>query len=340
MHILWVGIDMAGASFDASIWNSLQAQSDYLGKETNELSGFTWLQEKIEQRQQRGQSVRIVLEATGGYEKKLIAFAYAQAWEVCLPNPKLVRDFTRGEGKRNKTDRDDANGLAAYGAKKNPLPQRELAAEIAELDDLQTRKIQLEKQLQAERTRLKQWQQRPHPSATAVESTLNTVEYLEKEIARIEAAIKALLTQHSNHNAMIRRLKTIPGVGNKISLPLLLILHRYKVRAKGGGTAKGLVAYCGLDPKRFDSGTSIRHRPTISKMGDRRMRHYLFMGALGGVRGKNALRHFYCRLVERGKAKKLALVAAARKILVWAFAIFTTETDFDPSKHPIPQIAS
>lgn len=340
MDILWIGVDMAGKSFAASIWNVEKARSDYLGEESNQTSGFTWLQRQIEQRQQARQSIRIVLEATGGYEKKLIAFAYSQAWEVCLPNPKLVREFAKSEGKRNKTDRDDANILATFGAKKNPLPQSELAAEIAELDDLQTRQIQLEKQLRGERNRLKQWEQRPNPASAAVESTRNMVDYLEQELARIAAKIKTLLAQHTEHKAMIKRLQTIPGVGKKIALPLLLVLHRYQARANGMGTAKGIVAYCGLDPVSSTSGTTIRHRTTISKMGDRQMRHYLFMGALGGVRGKNTLRHFYHRLVERGKAKKLALIAAARKILVWAFAIFTTKTDFDPSRHPIPQIAS
>ncbi len=64
------------------------------------------------------------------------------------------------------------------------------------------------------------------------------------------------------------------------------------------------------------------------------MRHYLYMGAFGGVRGQNALRQFYRRLVSRGKAKRLALVAAAHKILIWAWAVFTQDVDFDPSRFP------
>jgi len=64
------------------------------------------------------------------------------------------------------------------------------------------------------------------------------------------------------------------------------------------------------------------------------VRRYLYLGALGGVHGKNALRTFYRRLVSRGKAKRLALVAAAHKILIWAWAVFSQGVDFDPSRFP------
>lgn len=67
-------------------------------------------------------------------------------------------------------------------------------------------------------------------------------------------------------------------------------------------------------------------------MGDKLIRNKLFMAALGGVRGRNVLADFYQRLVGRGKAKRLALVAAARKILVWSWAVFVNEVDFDAAK--------
>ena len=95
-----------------------------------------------------------------------------------------------------------------------------------------------------------------------------------------------------------------------------------------------MVAFVGLDPQPYESGRSVHKRATISKMGDRSVRHYMYMGALGGVRGKNALRSFYHRLVSRGKAKRLALVAAAHKILIWAWAVFSQDVDFDPSRFP------
>jgi transposase len=78
----------------------------------------------------------------------------------------------------------------------------------------------------------------------------------------------------------------------------------------------------------------VRQPATISKMGNREMRRLLYMGALGGVRGDNPLRPFYQRLRGRGKAPKVALVAAARKMLVWAWTIFQRQTDWNPALAP------
>ncbi len=338
MNKLWVGIDIASQTFTASVWHAGSQQSIYLGEFSNKVDGFETLCQALEPHQNDKAVVQTVLEATGGYETQLVAFAYQQQWCVCLPNAKLVRDFAKSTGQRNKNDREDANVLAQYGAVKRPAAQEMLAEELVELGQLQKRRQQLEKELRAERTRLKQWSRQPIKNA-AVDATRHAVIHcFESELKVVEQAIKDLLKKHAEHKAMVKRLRTIPGVGPKNVVPLMLFLHRHEARTGSAGSRKSVVAYCGLDPQQYTSGRSIRKRPTISKMGDSDMRSYLFMGALGGVRGKNALRHFYQTMVERGKAKKLSLTAAARKILVWAYTIFSTKVDFDPTKHPISQV--
>lgn len=340
MNKLWVGIDIASETFTASVWEVESHQSCYLGEFTNDQAGFDAVCQRLEPSQTQNQLVQVVLEATGGYEKQLVAFAHQHWWCVSLPNAKLVRDFAKSTGQRNKNDREDANVLAHYGAVKQPTAQEALADELVELEQLQKRRQQLEKQLRAERSRLKQWNRNPLRNSTVESTRHRLIDCLEEELDNVEQAIKAQFKAYAEHKAMLKRLRTIPGVGPKNSLPLLLFLHRYKARTGTAGSRKGVVAYCGLDPQQYTSGHSIRKRATISKMGDSDVRSYLFMGALGGVRGNNALRQFYQKMVGRGKAKKLSLTAAARKILVWAYMIFSTETDFDPTKHPIPQIAA
>jgi transposase len=114
---------------------------------------------------------------------------------------------------------------------------------------------------------------------------------------------------------------------------MLVIMHRWEELTDGEGESSGLVAYVGLDPKPHESGTSIRRRAGISRQGNRLFRSRLFMGALGGIKAKNSpLTAFYKRLVGRGKPKKLALVAAARKILVWCWAVFKSKTPFDTTR--------
>jgi transposase len=200
-------------------------------------------------------------------------------------------------------------------------------------DDLQQLK-------RSEGNRLIGLRQRPRPATAVLQSLERTIAALEAELATIEQAIDDLVSHDPDLKNQAQRLRSVPGIGTKNVLPILVLLYRWRARTSGRGTPKGLVAFAGLDPQPYESGRSVHKRATISKMGDRTVRHYLYMGALGGVRGQNALRQFYRRLVSRGKAKRLALVAAARKILIWAWAIFSQDVDFDASRFPSQAIAA
>ncbi len=112
-------------------------------------------------------------------------------------------------------------------------------------------------------------------------------------------------------------------------LHILVIMHRW---TDGEGEASGLLAYVGLDPKPHESVTSMRKKPGISRQGNRPLRSCLYMSALGGVNGDNPVRAFYQRLVGRGKPKKVALVAASRKVLVRCWAVYRTNTPFDTAR--------
>jgi len=92
------------------------------------------------------------------------------------------------------------------------------------------------------------------------------------------------------------------------------------------------VASVGLDPQPHESGTSVRHPARISRHGDRSLRARWYRGALGSLRGDTPVQACYQRLVDRGKPKKLALIAAARKLLAWAWAVFSSGQPFDAAK--------
>jgi transposase len=138
--------------------------------------------------------------------------------------------------------------------------------------------------------------------------------------------------RHATLVASKQRLLTVPGVGPRVVLPLLVTCERYHTLAGEQGTAKGVVADVGLDPQPYESGASVWQRARISRQGDRSLRARLSMGALGALRGDNPIRTFYQRLVARGKPKRLALVAAARKLLASAWAVFISGEPFDATK--------
>lgn len=333
---LYLGVDVAAATLDAA-WQAEQ-QRQVLGQFTNTPAGFAQLRDQLAAVLAEPElEVYLVLEPTGGYELALVAYARTQGWQVCLPNPKQVRDWAKGDGRRAKTDAQDAQLLAAFGVAKQPRPQTELPPEVQELADLLGRQEDLEKLLRSERNRLLTYQKHPHPSVRVLQSLQRTITSLQQELDDLNQQIDDFTDQHPGLRSDRDRLRSVPGIGRKNVLPILVQLHRWQARTACTGDAKGLVAFTGIDPQPFQSGRSVYKRSTISRQGDARVRHMLYMGALGGVRGKgpNPLRSFYEQLVGRGKAKTLALVAAGRKILVWAWVVFTRQVTFDRSRYPL-----
>lgn len=336
MQKLFIGIDVSKKNLDVAYWQ--QNKAIFLGKFTNDADGFQTIAQKVEEikKIEGCESIFLVMEPTGGYEQPLAYFAYNLGWQVSLPNPKQVKDWIRGTGTRAKTDKIDALMLAKYGAVQNPLDWKPLPEEVAQLESMLSRLQVLKDMLASEKN---QWESLGYNSHPVVSQNLQeNMASLERQIKELEKAIQAHYESHQHLREQRKRLKTVNGVGNRIADVMVVAMHRFDSLTDSSGTSKGITAYYGLDPKPYESGSSVRKRPGISRQGNTEIRHYLFMGALGGVGGRSGnkvdtpLRSFYKSLIGRGKPKKVALVAAARKILVWCWAVFRQGKPFDPTR--------
>jgi transposase len=341
--MLTIGVDIAKATLEAAAWHAGQARR--LGSFEQTPAGWTALRDAIAQLEASAhpeppegaerESVAIVLEPTGGYELAFALWARQQSgWLVYRPHPARVRAWARSQGLRAKTDRQDALLLARFGASAQPaLPLwQPLASEVSQLEQLLRRRDEVTDWLHRERRRSEALQVRPDASPTVRASVERLLQTLEDELADLERVIADQVQQQSRLQAAQERLRTVPGVGARVVLPLLVACERYHTRAGVQSTAKGMVAYVGLDPQPHESGTSLRSPARISRQGDSLLRARLYMGALGALRGDNPLHAFYQRLVDRGKPKKVALLAAARKLLAWAWAVFSSGQPFDATK--------
>jgi transposase len=326
-----LGVDIAKESLVAALWQGEAGRR--LGEFPNNPEGFAQLRLACEQASERsaGSELHLVLEPTAGYELPLALFGVEQGWQVSRPNPKQGRDWAKGLGQRAKTDREDALVVARYGAERKPPRWLPLASEISELESLLTRQRELQQMLEQERRRQEAFTGRPGIAPQVPRNVQRVIAGLEATLAEVQTAIDAHRKQHRHLKAPVKQWRTVPGVGAKSVLPLLVLLHRWHTLTGGEGATQGLVAFAGLDPTTHESGSSGRGSRRISRQGNRQIRPRLYRAALGGVKGDNVLREFYQRLVGRGKRKKGALVAAARKILVWAWAVFRDHGDFQPS---------
>lgn len=345
-----VGVDVSKDSLDVAFWDADQDKAVYQGKFANDQKGFQTITQKIEHRRREIEdanetvdaseavSVIIVMEPTGGYEQPLARFAIQSQWRVSLPNPYHVKQWAGSMGIRAKTDRHDARTLAQFAFFMKLHQWKPLPPEVEQLEHLLSRLDDMKGMLRREKNRAHSYQYRTNTHRAATRNMKQSIAFIERQILKINKAIREHLKAHPHLQQQRKLLLTISGVGEKNVLYILVIMHRWEALTDGEGDAKSLVAYVGLDPQPHESGTSIRRRASISRQGNRTFRSRLYMSALGGIKGKNTpLSAFYKRLVGRGKPKKVALVASARKILVWSWAVYKTNTPFDATRFQIAQ---
>ncbi len=260
----------------------------------------------------------IVLEATGGLERLVVAALALAGRPVAVVNPRQVRDFAKASGRLAKTDALDAAVLAHFAEALRPEPRPLPDAASQALAALVERRHQLVGLLTAEQNRSRQALPavRPHLAA---------------HIAWLEQALRQLdgeLDEHLHASPLWRErdqlLRSVPGVGPTVALTLVADLPEL-----GQGSAKRVAALVGLAPLNRDSGAWRGSRAIWG--GRRQVRAVLSMAALVGVRHNPVLRAFYAALLARGKPKKVALVACMHKLLTILHAVLRDHTPWQPT---------
>lgn len=256
----------------------------------------------------------LVLEATGGLERRL-AGALAQAnVPAAVINPRQARDFAKAIGLLAKTDRADAYALARFAATVRPEARPPAPQARAELADLAARRRQLVTMGTMERNRL-------HAAAHAPvrRSIERGVRQLDKELQRLDALIAKALAADPELAAAAQVLAGVPGVGAATAATLLAEMPEL-----GTLNRRQVAALAGLAPLNHDSGTLRGARPVWG--GRAPVRCALYMACLSAVRYNDRIKAFYDRLVAAGKKRKVALVAAMRKLLTILNALLKNQT--------------
>ena len=291
---IYVGIDVAKAQVDVAVRPTGQRWVVSFDE--------TGVGELVSQMEDLSPAL-VLLEASGGLELPLVAALAAAALPVVVVNPRQVRDFARATGTLAKTDALDAAVLAHFAEAVRP-PVRPLRdAETQALNALAARRHQVMIMLVSEKNRLS--------SATiAVRPRIEAhIAWLERELDDLDEGLRQTLRQSPVWREKEDLLRTVPGVGEQLSLTLLAYLPEL-----GTLDRRKIAALVGVAPFNRDSGT-LRGKRTVWG-GRARIRAVLYMGALVASRHNPVIRDFYQRLLAAGKPKKLALIACMRKLLV------------------------
>lgn len=246
----------------------------------------------------------IVVEATGGYERGLVAALAVAELPVAVVNPRQVRAFAQAIGRSAKTDAIDAALLACFGDRLEPAPRAVTDAATQALGALVARRRQLLEMLGMERARL----EHAPPTGHLTRELRRHIRWLERRVVDVDEEIGTSIAAHPTWRVQEELLRSVPGVGPTTARTLLGELPEL-----GRLDRRAIAALVGVAPFNCDSG---QHRGQRHIWGGRAsVRATLYMASLSAARYNPVLRMFYRRLRDAGKPAKLALVATMRKLL-------------------------
>ena len=264
-----------------------------------------------------------VMEATGYYHYQLAYYLQENGIKVSVENPLAVKRFIQMKLSKIKTDKSDSKLICEY-AKQVKL-KLWVGNSESQLECLQmTRLLSVyTKQSTMLKNKIHGETVLGNPSKVVVSSLKRSLKQIQKEIETIED--KLLILVKKAHQEVLTRLKSIPGIGNKTALMLVVLTDGFERFTSGSE----LCSYAGITPVIRQSGSSIKGRPRISKIGNQKLRNLLFMCSFNACKYNKACKALFDRIVAKGKSKKLALIAVCNKLLKQTFAIAKSGLDYD-----------
>jgi transposase len=313
-----LGIDISKLKFNVCLINREGKLRHKLF--SNTAAGFEQLKEWLSK--QRVERVHACLEATGTYGEALSLFLHEAGQTVSVINPAAVKAFAQSRLSRTKTDRVDAELIARFCLAQEPPAWMPLSPQVRDLQALVRRLESLIEMRVMEENRLS--------SGITVESVRHSVEehlcFLTQEIERTQELIR----KHIKGNPTLRQqselLDSIPGIAPTTAALLLAEITditQYR-------SARQVAAYAGLVPRERQSGSSLRGRTRLSKIGNARLRRALYFPAITALRCSPFFQAWAEGLRKRGKSKMSVICAVMRKLVHIAYGVLKSGKPFDP----------
>ena len=314
-----IGFDVSKDTLDCCLLKSSAKTDDALPhiKQENGITGFEQIRQWI--KQHRIRKVAIVMEATGIYYEAAANY-FAQYYLVYVVNPLKIKKHAEKVFSRTKTDKADAALIADYGKRFLDLliPYRQPEKVEYRLGKLNGLCVQLRAEISRHKNQI-----HAANDAFIIQAHQSVITELAKQLESAHQEIQTLSQENEKINRHCQRLQTIPCINQQTAL---LILQN--LLGKDFKTANKFIAYAGLSPEIKESGSSVKGREKLTRLGNKRLKSALFMPALSAMRS-NYFKSFVTRLKVNGKPSKVIVVALMRKLLKLAYYIYKTKKPFD-----------
>lgn len=306
------GIDVSKDSLDVC-FNDQSNKQHYL-RVTNDARGHVLLIKKL------GKDRTYVMESSGPYYLRLAFRLKSIGADVRVENAIVIKRFIQMHMERNKSDKKDAHWIYRYASEREAsqweLPTKEQlhCSQLLGAIDL------FKRQLTMLSNQLHSLEQLPMRCKEVKRSIEQSQVKLAKEVEKLESRLQTIL--NSWQGKQQQDLSTIPGLGKRAVAILIVYTDGFKKIVNH----RQLIALAGLAPREHTSGSSIRGRKGICKMGNGYLRNVLYMCSMSAIKYNKACKDLYERLRAAGKNGKVALIAVCNKLLKQAFAIATKGT--------------
>ena len=318
MFLMFLGIDVSKKTLDVALLsdNSKPQHKVFANDAAGHAQLLTWLE------QHSSGAVHVCLEATGTWATDVALALHAAGHRVSLVNPAQIHAFGRSNLKRTKTDKADALLIARFCQMHQPPVWTPLSPQLQQLQGLIRRLEHLDEMLTMEKNRLSSG----GVCGEVVQSISEHVAYLEEQMEKTRRQVKDHIDDDPDLHTNARLLESIPGIGAATAALLLAELGDMTQFSN----ARQVAAFAGLVPRIRESGTSVRGRARLSKVGSSRLRKSLYNPAITALRFNPLIRSFGLRLSAQGKSKMLIIGAAMRKLLHLAYGVLKSQRPFDP----------
>ena len=315
----WLGIDVAKAKLDCALLREGKYRSKVV---ENNAAGFAQLTAWLAKQQVLG-PLHVCLEAASTYWEAVAQHLADAGHVVSVINPALAKAHAQSCGLRSKTDAVDARLLADFCREKQPPAWQPLSPSELALRALVLRHQALIEMRTQELNRLETARE------VVGDSLREHLDWLDGELRRIEQAIAQQIDDDPDLRGKRELLDSIPGLGERTIATLLAYLGQMRRFERAGA----FVAFAGLSPRLYESGSSVRAKPRMSKIGHAFLRRALYMPAMVTLWRTAWGRAFRDRLAANGKPPKLIIGAMMRKLAQVAFGVLKSGKSFDPALH-------
>ena len=325
-----VGIDISYKKFDARFGTIDTLQQNTLSPSKsfkNSPAGFKlflrWLKKLIV-----SQDIPLifVMEATGVYYEHLAHFLLHHGYQVAVVLPNKIKNYAKSLESKSKTDPLDAAAITRFGL------ERQLTLWTPPTETLKALHA-LSREYHALKSTITEIKNQRHalvssfqPLASTLKRKQQHITLLEKQVTQIEQELRDLVESDTTLSERVENICTVKGLGFMTVVSVLAETQCFKLVTK----QKQLASYAGYDVVFNDSGIK-RGKTSISKKGNKFLRNAVFMPALSAIRHNPQMKAFYQRLVAKGKNKKLALIAVARKLLLLIYSLWKSNSVYDPN---------